>query len=844
MLYRATTSTARGCDFLIVRPVALAKARRVSEKNVRISYGKVFDSLLKVLASAQRPGSWFSAGALETPMPAIEVRGVGMLSFPVPPAQARKVIAEASERAPYGKGDQTLVDEAVRKVWQVPLEKIRIGGAGWAASLERLVGKIAEELGCEGVAVAAEFYKLLVYEKGGFFLPHRDSEKTGGMFGTLVVTLPSKHEGGGLVIRHTGRETVLDLQAEAPSEIQYAAFYADCEHEVRPVRSGYRICLIYNLVQTKKKAPLQPPDHRAAIAASAPLLAGWASGSKGPKKIVYLLNHHYTEAALSFSALKGADAALAQVLAPAAKQAGCAVHLGIVHIEESGWAEYTGGGGYGRSRRSRWNDEGEEAEEEFEVGEVCDGSYYIDQWRAPDDAPVEFGEIPIDEGEILPPGALDGEPPDESHFSEATGNEGASFERTYLRAALVLWPEARFDQICASAGPDAALARLEQLVSTAKKSIGAKRRAAEKAIREMVETLPPLDEYPSSPRDRLSRLITVLTQFGDPELLLATVPARLLTGYNGAQNLPLLAAVTVVGEERAAALLAAIMIARSRYVPASVLELWTLLATDKATAKSRFLLTCALEALLKSITGYKAPKSHAWDPIVPYGDFDLDDLEALEEFDDAGAQNLPSPETVAAFLKALHASPCASKIGAAIRRVTEVPDLFTPENVLLPALEMIGQSIPPADGPSDLWTHCARHYLERSERPPEPPRDWAQKVTLSGKSPLIRELQAFASNPQEQVHRFRARKELRQEIHRAIERAGLDMTHVTERIGSPQTLVCTKTRATYQRACKQYRSDRSDMRRLLALTWMWKEAGGPLALRLGQACKEPRTPRD
>ena len=30
--------------------------------------------------------------------------------------------------------------------------------------------------------------------------------------------------------------------------------------------------------------------------------------------------------------------------------------------------------------------------------------------------------------------------PDEQHFQEATGNEGASFERTYSRAGFVLWP--------------------------------------------------------------------------------------------------------------------------------------------------------------------------------------------------------------------------------------------------------------------------------------------------------------------------------------------------------------------------------------------------------------------
>jgi hypothetical protein len=168
-----------------------------------------------------------------------------------------------------------------------------------------------------------------------------------------------------------------------------------------------------------------------------------------------------------------------------------------------------------------------------------------------------------------------------------------------------------------------------------------------------------------------------------------------------------------------------------------------------------------------------------------------------------------------------------------IRAIAEKPELFAPETVLLPALEKL--AIPSADGPDALWAHCALHYLRRGERPPEPPRDWAQHVTLRGSSPLIRELEAFARDPEARVHRFRVRKELRQEIHRAIDQAGLDMTHVTERQGSPQTLVCTKTRATYERACKQYQSDLADMRRLLALSMARSKISGPLAQRLRDA---------
>ena len=46
---------------------------------------------------------------------------------------------------------------------------------------------------------------MLVYGKGQFFLPHQDSEKDDAMVGTLVVSLPSAHTGGELVIEHAGQ---------------------------------------------------------------------------------------------------------------------------------------------------------------------------------------------------------------------------------------------------------------------------------------------------------------------------------------------------------------------------------------------------------------------------------------------------------------------------------------------------------------------------------------------------------------------------------------------------------------------------------------------------------------
>jgi hypothetical protein len=111
-----------------------------------------------------------------------------------------------------------------------------------------------------------------------------------------------------------------------------------------------------------------------------------------------------------------------------------------------------------RSRRNRyWNyqegdEEDNDEDESFTVATVDDSWQYVDEWRDIDDRVVEFGRIPLTGGELLPTGALDAEPPDEKRLTEASGNEGATYERSYHRAALVLWLQNRSVDVLLQAG--------------------------------------------------------------------------------------------------------------------------------------------------------------------------------------------------------------------------------------------------------------------------------------------------------------------------------------------------------------------------------------------------------
>ena len=90
--------------------------------------------------------------------------------------------------------------------------------------------------------------------EGAFFKPHQDTPRGPDMFGSLVVVMPTPHEGGQLVLRHNDEEWTFDaaalLSGKAPNTLAYIAFFSDVEHEVLPVTSGYRVTLTYNLSYT------------------------------------------------------------------------------------------------------------------------------------------------------------------------------------------------------------------------------------------------------------------------------------------------------------------------------------------------------------------------------------------------------------------------------------------------------------------------------------------------------------------------------------------------------------------------------------------------------------------
>ncbi len=412
----------------------------------------ITDQLFDILKNVNRPSSFYVTGTLEAFPPTLEVDGVGRIALPLLSLQAEQLV-NVAEQAPYGRGQETIVDTQVRKTWQIEANRVKLGGKHWQKNLETIVKRVVTGLGICG-NVNAELYKLLAYDEGCFFTSHRDTEKTEGMFATLVIVLPSVYSGGELVIKHQQQQVNLDLCCEDPSEIAFAAFYADCVHEVLPITQGCRLTLIYNLLRTDKKMPLpKPADYHRELDELVVLLNNWSaelstdSNEEIPEKLIYLLEHAYTPAELGFDALKNTDIAIAEVLVAAAEAAHCEIHLALVSVEESGNAEYAGGGGH------YWDED----EDDFEVGEVIDRLETVSNWRRPDGNQSLLPTLPFSDHEFCPPNSFEDLEPDDVQFHEATGNAGASFERTYSHAVLVIWPKSRYLAIINQAGMSSSL---------------------------------------------------------------------------------------------------------------------------------------------------------------------------------------------------------------------------------------------------------------------------------------------------------------------------------------------------------------------------------------------------
>jgi predicted 2-oxoglutarate/Fe(II)-dependent dioxygenase YbiX len=750
--------------------------------------------LTEILSTVQRPGNFYTSGTTETFAPQLQVEGVGPIALPLLPIQVEQLVTVA-EQAPYGRGEETLVDPDVRRTWQINADQVRIEGRHWPQALESIVSLAAEGLGVTDT-VEAELYKLLVYEEGCFFVDHRDTEKAPGMFATLVIVLPSLYTGGELLVRHRDHEVRLDLCCSDPSEVSFAAFYADCVHEILPITSGCRLALVYNLVRSGKGQLPEPPSYEAEQTRLVELLQHWVSGKKlpdddTPEKLIYPLEHAYTPAALAFNALKGADAAVASVLVSAAKESECDLHLALVSIKESGEAEnhdYYGS----RRRRSRWDEDEDEDEDDgdFEVGEVYERSATLSEWRRPDGNPTEMGRSPFEEKELCPPDAFDSLEPDKLHFQEATGNEGASFDRTYQRAGLILWPSSRRLAVLNQVGLSVTLPYLSELtqrwIEDGEDPESPLWQEAHELAGHMLRTWPQKD-WRYDAMGATPQMLTLLNQLWDVVSIDAFLSDLSATGiYDKGDNEALIEAIALLSPERSAELI-------ERIIAGNV---------EKELSACGDLIARAMEAAQEcDRTADLIPAATVLVEALP-GDLNQSAIAPWYR------RTLVEPDFVVNLLSALRYldTPLADQ---SVTHMLAWPLTYDLDTVLVPAALILNArtEIQGSRVFRRLSAACLDHLRARIAEPLEPPQDWTRDGTLACDCTHCRELSLFLNDPDRQSWAFKAPEDSRKHLENSIRRSSCDLEFKTEKSGRPYRLICTKNQASYQRRAQQRKQD-------------------------------------
>ena len=761
-------------------------------RGVKVEYG-TDHALEELLRSIDRPGDFCAHERRFVPMPRLEVDGVGPLSFPVPEAQVRALV-EVAERAPYGKGPDTLVDTSVRDCWQIDSTRVRLSGKTWPDTLAKILDAAAAGLGCPSGRLDAHLYKLLVYETGGFFSPHRDTEKADGMIATLSISLPTVGSGGELIVRHRDREVRMDMNAGEPSELAFAAFYADCTHEVRPVTEGHRLSLVFNLCvrADDSDTPREAPDYSEQVDGIAKRLVEWRHTEDAADKLVWLLEHEYSEAGLSFDALKNADAALAQTLARAAERADCELYAAIVHIEEHGDATYEGDYLHG------WDTDGIDAED-MEIGELHDSRHWLAGWVSQDGDQPPFGELSLLPEELLPRGALDDADPDEQWLHEATGNAGVSLERAYRLAALVLWPRSETLTIVAGGG-------INGVVAWVAGEFDRNKGVADERIGQLMSGL--IDRWPSGGQDRSepdgrARMLRLLTATEDRDRTVRFLREVILLRYGGGENDDLIPALGLLGPEAAKRFLLDLAGSGFTLRPEEMLALLRHLGEERGGPRNpawEDALREGVRAVLLSLAAALSPGT-ASDPRGR-------NTRRPKRLNDRAVRDL--------FRLAWRYG-VESEAEAAARAMAGDPQVVRPDRALPLALRELSGEEGPANGGAfaTLWRHATDFLLARSAGPPREPRDWTIPADVACTCEHCRKLKAFCRDPGANVARFPLRQDLRGHLHQIIERHRLDLDHVTERRGRPYTLVCTKNRATHKRRLAEYAEDVAAMRTLI-----------------------------
>jgi len=739
------------------------------------------ENLSRQLAALGSSGA-FATRFTITADPQLHVDAVGEVSLPVTLHTAHQLCA-AAQPARHGYKDQTLLDPRVRDTWEIPAARLRFNSPQWQPALERALDRIRRDLGlAPGNQLQAELHNLLVYAPGQFFAVHQDSEKADGMLGTLVVTLPSRFTGGEFLVSHQGRKL---CSRSSASRLGLMAFYADCHHEVRPVKQGYRVVLTYNLiVPTDTSVDDVPAQDVAALATAvhdfwqAPVPPRWSGDGAGepPDRLVYLLDHQYTQGSLSWTRLKGADATRVAALQRVAEQLDAEIFLALADVHET-WSsedDYQHGNYWGYSDDDSLEDEADEPV----LGELIDSDIEVRHWMAPDGSKLAADfRRGVAHGELCLTRPSDDCEPFRSEHEGYMGNYGNTVDRWYHRAAVVMWPRER-----------AFVIRARQSPRWAMQQIAARLQAGDpKQALAWAQRLLPFWSHVAAQANDIALFdacLSVVAVLDD-----AATAAALLAPFSLQQLTP-----------KIAPRLQRLLDRHGLAWCGRCLRQWT--SDWDLPDRQLEWLAQTLPALARARGMAATAERKAWLAMLLEERWHWlqSHIEQVQRHAIGTSRLSVLADTGPALLALLRSSRAVGRSDLQEQVVGTLLSAELPWQVPLGVLRLAGSD---TSGLASIHTHCLRILAASLARPARADDDWSIPPPVGCTGELGATLARFLSSPVERRLEWPLAKEKRQVIHQLIDRHELPVRHETRRVGRPYTLVLEKTLDLFKRAAAE-----------------------------------------
>ncbi|KJK80139.1 hypothetical protein H634G_04378 [Metarhizium anisopliae BRIP 53293] len=293
--------------------------------------------LFEDLANIPLPRSFQSINQPPGQIPGgLFVDGVGDIAMPLNETQARQMI-ERARPLPPSESSYRNSDVPIPGNWVLDANKFSLHHPNWPSFLQALCDQASRNLRIN-TRVTAKPFQMHIYEAGNVpsiteHSPLKDERP--GMFGLMLLCLPSGHEGGEIDMTCPDMD---EMRLRTSKCHSFACFYPQSLCEVAEVHSGFLWFLVFDIgldppVPLPLKAAIQQPMFYKLRGS----LERWLSKMKQDSECTcayHLLHYTYTKANFSFQGLKMQDLDKVQALKALSREFPIEILLAELEHEE------------------------------------------------------------------------------------------------------------------------------------------------------------------------------------------------------------------------------------------------------------------------------------------------------------------------------------------------------------------------------------------------------------------------------------------------------------------------------------------------------------------------------